>query len=326
MVLTLRDRFKLYGISGAAFVILTICIVLEIIVFLDQKNLESNFVQSIEDANGFTSNTSVDNVASVSTSVTGLTSGEDGKLVPTPSNAITSVTLTGFEPTPASIISVSDTMVQAMGKLIVSKQTQLEGYQALPISNKTPLASSSTIMDAFKLVQSQISASVFMFVGGSITVAGSNSSVPIWGPILSGSTTFPAQTLFPGCQFTIVTNGSVTITGGSPRSVRMSISLGNTVSSADSDALAANTYSFTFTTSGLVREDGVTCTLISTFNTTNATAFSIDSNSVETNAPITFSAEIALSGSGFFPGGAVTAGTNIVTNSTTAFFSYRVTA
>jgi hypothetical protein len=318
------QKFKLYAPAATALLLVLIAFIIEILVFLNHKTVQKQegqdqtYVQSFASTNGF-QGAVVRHEAKLSTSLSGLVKGSNGQLVNASPNDVILAKLVNFVPITNSPIVAPDTILQAMGKLVVLRQTILDGYiEQTP--NHTPMSGNLTIMEGFESIQSQLSASPFLFSVGPM-IANSNTVTPIWGPLLSGSTTIPQNTLFAGSVIQMITSGTISIT--ITTTVNISLTVGATSISLSFAGVLSGNYFFSFETILGLLTDGITFSAICTFNITS-TSSQVSTKDIFTSFVIDPTQDILLNLSGNFT--SVQAGTQISTTSGNGYFLYKSTS
>ncbi len=318
-------NLKLYAIAGSALILVTIAIIIDILVFLNNKtvaNEEGNdltYVENFATTNGFSA-TVTNNEARLTTTISSLAKGSNGEIINASPNDVISAKLTGFVSIENQSIIVTDTILQAIGKLIVLKQTTLGGYLVPVASQTNQVTGDKTIMEAFESLQSQIFANPFIFSVGTAT-ANDNLLLPLWGTVLSGSTTLVQNSLFPGSLMQFTTSGQVTVTVTS-NTMNVSFLFGINEILLNIATITPGTYTFTFETIAGILEDGVTCSTVSTLSIFNTSPFQVSTKDIFLDFVIDPTEDILLQLKGDFLV-AVQPGTQIVTNSGSGYFLYR---
>lgn len=198
-----NNTFVLPGITLALAVIAIIISALALTQQIHAKNTSGGHVlNGIFNLNGFDSTVSNHAMSISTTTQSGLLAAHSGGSIAIAMGAeVTKATLTGFAADPTGIITSEDTILQALQKVVVLKQTPLTGFATLLGS----IAPQDTLLTALGKLQRQQtrSQSYVMSVQPLFPV----SSGGLWSSALQGSKTLPANFFSIGTQLTVTNQG-----------------------------------------------------------------------------------------------------------------------
>lgn len=208
---------KLYGIIGTSYILLATSIAIAIYSFMtitkqneedsstDQKN-NGVGVNSIVTKNGFTG-TIINNEAVLNTTVaTSLLKNSNGVISAATSTDVINYQLTGYQEIAAPLAS-GNTILQAIGKLLVLQQTKLLNAYVTPTPSRTPVVPSDTIMAALTKLQAQLFCNQFVFSTADNRIS-ANTLQTMGGAVISGVKTIPGGLLKAGCVLELRATGN----------------------------------------------------------------------------------------------------------------------
>lgn len=254
-----------WAISGTAIVVGVIAFILAVITFIQQQDSfgDGSVVLSIGTKNGFQGTVDADGVGTIAlrTSANGLLSGNQNQIEPAIPQQVTSVPLTSFQSSTSSGSSIEfvNSMLQALQKCLMLKQTPLTGFQN---SNAGTVLESDTTFEAIqKLSGSQSNFDPFIFSCYSpITITHATITQPaIDTSNLVGSTTIPGNSMIRGSAFIIRLLGKVIIGTSVPSGIRIEFFWDNVlINTLTSGNITTNgTWHFVYTLTLNIEEDNI---------------------------------------------------------------------
>jgi hypothetical protein len=250
---TIRN-LKLYLLPSIALTFLVITIALVIVVYVDNREIDSNiqqsdvgYMESLASANGFAGTVTSNQLTVTTTTGIGLMQGKNFQIVHANPESVTAVPLTGYSVNAPGTINDDQSILQAFDCLM-TRSTTLAGFIAGPTNLDNLVTNDLNVIQSMAVLQGQLTAAknLFLFRADEITVQLDTNDTFIWStnPMIYGSQFVPANTLVEGDVLYFETCGSLTIAGLSDTTTTFSV-LPAPVSTVSVLTLGAAVYFYT---------------------------------------------------------------------------------